>query len=157
MTIKTTSFTHRPRVALAQFSFCWWRHNRLLMISQWPDSCDAITWIMISNLLDINFIHGDIHGWWCKKKFYVSCVRPLLLLQPVMVLLFSNSLRFVIALNPLWASDVIFHWWTTTSILVKVCHLFGVRSLSKPVQTYCQLDPWKWTLVKFEWKYEYFH
>ena len=45
----TTSFTHRPRVSLARFSFCWWRHNRLFMTSQWPDSCDAITWIVISN------------------------------------------------------------------------------------------------------------
>ena len=77
MTIKITSFTHRPRVSLARFSFCWWCHNRLLMTSQWPDSCDAITWIMISNSLDIDFIQGDIHshvrkgklgqyhGFWC--------------------------------------------------------------------------------------------
>ena len=59
---KTISFTHRPRVSLARFSFCWWRHNRLLMTSQWPDNCDAITWIVISNSLDIDYIHGDIHG-----------------------------------------------------------------------------------------------
>ena len=51
--IKTTIFTHRPRVSLARFSFCWWRHNRFLVTSQWPDNCDAITWIMISNSLDI--------------------------------------------------------------------------------------------------------
>ena len=31
------------------FSFCWWRHNQLLMTSQWPDICDPITWIVISN------------------------------------------------------------------------------------------------------------
>ena len=43
MTIKTTIITHRPRVSLAGFSFCWWRHNRLLMTSRWPDNCDAIT------------------------------------------------------------------------------------------------------------------
>ena len=60
-------FTHRPRVSLTRFSLCWWRHNRLLMTSQWPDSCDAITWIMISNSLDIDFIHGDIHGRSCKN------------------------------------------------------------------------------------------
>ena len=29
---------------------------------------DAITWIMISNSLDIDFIDGDIHGRLCKKK-----------------------------------------------------------------------------------------
>ena len=36
--MKTTSFTHRPRVSLARFSFCWWRHNRLLTMSQWPET-----------------------------------------------------------------------------------------------------------------------
>ena len=34
MTMKTTIFTHRPRVSLALSFFCWWRHNRLLMGSQ---------------------------------------------------------------------------------------------------------------------------
>ena len=66
----TTSFTHRPRVSLARFSFCWWRHNRLLMTSQWPDNCDAITSIVISNSLDIDFIHGEIHGRSCKKFLF---------------------------------------------------------------------------------------
>ena len=67
MTIKTTIFPHRPHVSLTRFSFCLWRHNRLLITSQWPDNCDAITWIVISNSLDIDFIHGDIHGRSCKK------------------------------------------------------------------------------------------
>ena len=49
------------------FTFCWWCHNRLLMMSQWAGNCDVITWIMISNSLDINFIHGDIHGRSCKN------------------------------------------------------------------------------------------
>ena len=71
MTMKTTSFTHRPRVSLARFSFCRW-HNRLLMTSQWPHSCDAITWMMISNSLDIDFIHGDIHGRSCKKCIFLT-------------------------------------------------------------------------------------
>ena len=70
MTTKTTIFTHRPRVSLALFTFCWWHHNRLLMASQWPDHCDAIKWIMISNSLNIDFIHGDIHGWSCKNIAY---------------------------------------------------------------------------------------
>ena len=63
----TTIFTHRTRVSVAR-SFCLSRHNRLLMTSQWPNNCDAITWIVISNSLDIPFIHGDIHGRSCKKK-----------------------------------------------------------------------------------------
>ena len=48
-------FTHRPRVSLGRFSFCWWRHNRLLITLQWPDNCDAITCMIISNWLDIDF------------------------------------------------------------------------------------------------------
>ena len=64
---KTTSFTHRPRVSLARFSFCWWRHNRLLMTSQWPDNCDAITWL-------VNSIHGDNHGQSCKNMKYTYLV-----------------------------------------------------------------------------------
>ena len=62
MTIKATSFTHRPRVSLAQFSFCWWRSEL-----QWTNNyCGAITSIVISNSLDIDFIHGDIHGRSCQ-------------------------------------------------------------------------------------------
>ena len=61
MTIKTTIFKHRPRVSLTRFSFCWC-YNRLLMTSQWPDNYGAITWIVISNWLDFDFIHGDVHG-----------------------------------------------------------------------------------------------
>ena len=72
MTIKTTIFTNCPRVSLARFSFCWWRHNWLLMTSQWPDNCDAIKWIMISNSLDIDFIHSDIHGQSCKKNDFMN-------------------------------------------------------------------------------------
>ena len=53
-----TIFTHRPRVSLALLSFWWW---------QWPDNCDAITWIVIFNSLNIDFIHDDIHGQSCKK------------------------------------------------------------------------------------------
>ena len=71
MTIKTTGFTHHPRVSLTRFSFCWCRHNRLLMTSQWPDNCDVITWMVISNSLDVDFIHGDIHGRLCKKEMHL--------------------------------------------------------------------------------------
>ena len=55
--------------------FCWWRHNRVAMTSQWPENCDANTWQVISNPLDIDFIHGDIHSRSCKKLFlyWVYC------------------------------------------------------------------------------------
>ena len=70
-TIKMMISTHRSYVSLAQFSLFWWRHNQFLMTSQWPDNCEAITWMMISNSLDIDFIHGDIHGRPCKKMYNV--------------------------------------------------------------------------------------
>ena len=60
-------FTHRPHVSFARFSFCWWRHNKLPMTTQWPDNWDAITWIGISNSLDNDFMQGDIHGRSCKN------------------------------------------------------------------------------------------
>ena len=67
MTVKRRIFTHHPRVSLDHFTFCWWRHNRLAMTSQWPGNCDANTWQVISNSLDIDYIHGDIHGRSCKN------------------------------------------------------------------------------------------
>ena len=70
MTIKTGIPTHRPRVSLVRFTFCWWRHIPLPKTSQWPDNYDANTWQVISNSLDIDFIHGDIHGRSCKKRVY---------------------------------------------------------------------------------------
>ena len=62
--------THHPRVSLTRFTLCWWRHNRLVMTSQWPDDCDANTWQVISNSLDIDFIQGNIHSQSCKKVYY---------------------------------------------------------------------------------------
>ena len=77
MTIKTMVSTHRPRVSFARFTFCWWRHNRLLMTSQWPDNCVTITWIVISNSLDIDFIHGSMHGRSCKNRDHIIlCILP---------------------------------------------------------------------------------
>ena len=70
MTLKTRIFTHHPLVSIARFTFWWWRHNRLAMTSQWPDNCDANTWQVISNSLDIDFIHGGIHELSCKKYMH---------------------------------------------------------------------------------------
>ena len=77
MMIKTMIFTHRPHVSLAQFTFCWWCHNLLLMMSQWPDNYDVITWIVLSNLLDIDFIHVYFHSRSCKKMNYLLSVCSL--------------------------------------------------------------------------------
>ena len=55
-------------------SFCWWRHTRFLITSQWPDICDVITRIDISNSLDIDFINGDIHGRSCKRNAFLCII-----------------------------------------------------------------------------------
>ena len=105
MTLKTRIYTHYPRVSLARFTFCWWRHNRLAMTSQWPDNCDANTWQVISNSLDIDFIHGDIHGRSCKKMLigdlYLSVSSQYVVqthvhschLMKVDVMIFQNLVR----------------------------------------------------------------
>ena len=56
ITIKTTISAHRLRVSLARFVFCWWRHHRLLMTSQWPDNCDQSMWKFIPISLGMNLI-----------------------------------------------------------------------------------------------------
>ena len=66
---------------LVLFTLCSWCHNRWLVMSQLPDNCDATNasiWKVISNSLDIDFIHGYIDGWSCKKKglFIMCSMRP---------------------------------------------------------------------------------
>ena len=70
MALKMVNFTHHPLVSLARFTFCWWHHNRLLMMSQWPDNCDASTRKVISNSLDITFIH---HGFTASRASKDYC------------------------------------------------------------------------------------
>ena len=51
LSIKTTIFTHRPRVTC-----CRWRHTQLLMTPHRPDNCDASMWKAVFNSLHIDFI-----------------------------------------------------------------------------------------------------
>ena len=44
----------------------WWCHD-------WLCNCDACTWKVISNSLDINFIHGDIH---VRNIYSISLYTP---------------------------------------------------------------------------------
>ena len=90
MTLKTRIFTHHPRVSLVRFTFCWWRHNRLATTSQWQDNCDANTWQVISNSLDIDFIHGDIHGRSCKK---------LIIMMIIVILIITTIITIIITIT----------------------------------------------------------
>ena len=65
---KMAIFPHRPHVSLAHFTVCCWCHKQLLMATQWPDNCDVSTWQVISNSIDIDFSHGNIHGQSWKKQ-----------------------------------------------------------------------------------------
>ena len=78
MMMNTAILIHRLHFPLPLFMLCWWRHNRLLMTSQLPDNCDATTWQVISNSLDIHFIHGGIHNWSCKKIHKSQCWNHLM-------------------------------------------------------------------------------
>ena len=67
MTIKTTIFTHRPVSHLLDLDSTddvtidfWWRHNNETIVMRSRET-------LISNSLDIDFIHGDIHDRSCKK------------------------------------------------------------------------------------------
>ena len=94
----------------------WWRHNRLLMTSQWPDDCDAITWKMISNSFDIDFIHSDIHGPSCKKLSYHT---PQWSVPIHLYYIFNDGITKVIA----WVINSILH----TTKLIYPC--LNIRKL----------------------------
>ena len=48
--------------------------------------------------------------------------------------------------------------WTGAALLqVMAFRLFSTKPLPEPMLTYCQLDPWTKTSLKFELKYEAFH
>ena len=71
----------------------YWRHNNQTI---------AITWIVISNSLDIDFIHGDIHGRSCKKiRIWCSTREPFRVLLPLLchvVPLHNGNCRLTIPL-----------------------------------------------------------
>ena len=60
---KKIIITHRLRASLALLcsavtTFWWWRHNTMTR----PDNCDASTWKVISNPLNVDPIHCDIQN-----------------------------------------------------------------------------------------------
>ena len=75
-----TSSTLRNHVLLGLIMFWWWRHNSLLNIGDdvaincatimWLCICDASTWKVVSNSMNIDFIHDDLHDWSYKKQRY---------------------------------------------------------------------------------------
>ena len=62
---KSTSFLASPEHILQITS-------RLLMMSQLPGNLYASMWEVITHSLDNDFIHGDIHTWSCKKRFFIT-------------------------------------------------------------------------------------
>ena len=59
---------HGLRVSLTLFILCWWRHDWLLSALQlWYKHVKVI-----SNSLDIDFIHGNIHGRSCSEYLFTD-------------------------------------------------------------------------------------
>ena len=62
-------------------------------------------------------------------------------------------------LNAFWPSEAIWHCRsgsTLSWVKIMICCLLGAKTLSEPVLTYFQLDPWEQNKVKFESKYKKF-
>ena len=106
MTLKTRIFAYHPRASLSRFTFCWWRHNQLAMTSQWPDNCDANTWQVISNSLDIDFIHSDIHGRSCKKSPLLLVLFIILLYIFMYITLVMNFTHMAAVAYPLMYAKI---------------------------------------------------
>ena len=66
--------------------------HSIVITSQWTDNCDAITRIVISNSLDIDFIHGNIHGLSCKKTPYTQ--RKCQIYRKISNISHTKSLKF---------------------------------------------------------------
>ena len=134
MTLKTRIFTHHPRVSLTRFTLCWWRHNRLAMTSQWPDNCDANTWQMICNSLDIDFFHGDIHGRSCKNNGY-DCywifLFPLLFILTYTFRLSETRSFWFCNYTPPWmflSLIILFEYWIEHITFGLLCIMFRFSS-----------------------------
>ena len=73
-----------------------------------------------------------------------------------MSLLWHNFTLFKFNSSPPSATYMC-QWIGLALVQIMACHLFGAKSLSKPVLCYCQLDHWRQTSVKFESKSKTLH
>ena len=66
----------------------------------------------------------------------------------------ANRLR-ANSLNP---RDAYMRQWTRPSLVqIMACRLFGAKTLSKPMLTYCHLDHWEYISMKFQSVFKDFH
>ena len=124
MAMNIAILLHRPRFPLPLFMFCWWRHNRLLMTSLLPDNCDATTWQVISNSLDIDFIHGDIHDRSCKENlFYTISAVDAAMTQGVAAssTIVSISMSWYTPVSAEHQSVIIYHLWNNGHHIYAKC------------------------------------
>ena len=64
----------------------------------------------------------------------------------------------LVAINSLRLSDAYMRQQTKPPLVqIVACHLFSAKPLPEPVMTYCQLDPWEQSSVKFLLKLRHFH
>ena len=70
----------------------------------------------------------------------------------------STELFSVDGFNSLRPSDAYMRQLTRPSLVqIMACRLVGTKPISEPTLVYCQLDPWEWTSVKYQWKLKHFH
>ena len=64
----------------------------------------------------------------------------------------------MMAINSSPPSAAYMRQWTGSALVqIMACRLIGAKPLSEPMLTYCQLDLWEQTSVKFKSKYKTFH
>ena len=54
-------------------------------------------------------------------------------------------------------AEYVRQWIWSALVQIMACRLFGDKPLSKPMLSYCQLDPYEQTSLKFQSKYTHFH
>ena len=139
MTIKRRSLHIVP---MSHSWFCWWRHNRLLMTSQWLDNCDAITWIVISNSLDIDYIHGDTHDRVYKKYDLLAdaCNHNPMMNKWKTISFCAISLEINHRNVHCFSPVLVIYQWTESTLVQVVCRPLGTQPLPNTMRTGCKLD-----------------
>ena len=145
MMLKTSIFTHHPRISLARFYVLLMTSQSIgddvAMTSQWPDNCDANMWQVRSNSLDIDFIHGNIHGRSCKKLHFLILFpnSPMAERSLCRCCIKMHSLTHCGLVMSFGDIDLVQHWPDSTQLL------------PDPMLTN-HWGPVPFTWVQFQWK-----
>ena len=99
----------------------------------WPDNCDAITWIVIFNSLDIDFIHGDIHGRSCKKPQHTQQIAPMEVDNGWEIHPSNYWILCLFIISPLKFGA----WWIATAVTCASVSLDNLQKYAVILDPYC--------------------